>query len=78
MSDNANLHRAKVKKDDEWPTPCWMIAKNFDNATTELQGKKIYCPCDGRDSEFTKYFTENFHRLGLLSQAFCKAVDRKG
>lgn len=67
MSNNSNLNRAKVKKDDEWLTPRWMIAKVFDNVTTELQGKKVYCPCDGQDSEFTNYFTENFRRLGLSS-----------
>lgn len=33
--------------------------------TEQFQGKHVWCPCDGADSNFTRYFKDNFARLGL-------------
>lgn len=66
MAKNSNLNRARVKKDDEFPTPYWMIERVLDSATTELQGMKVYCPCDNLESNWTKYLIANFSRLRLL------------
>lgn len=31
----------------------------------QFNGKRILCPCDSPDSAFTRYFHDNFSRLGL-------------
>lgn len=69
MAKNGFFSLAKKKCDDDWPTPAWMIEQVFDKVTTELQGMKVYCPCDGPNSEFTRYFIRNFYRLELRSLA---------
>lgn len=67
MAKSDFMHAAKKKRDDEWPTPTWMIERVFDKVTTELKGMSVYCPCDGPNSEFTRYFIRNFYKLGLRS-----------
>lgn len=62
---NSHLRRALIKKDDEYPTPAWMVERIFNRVTTELRGMQVYCPCDGSESEFTRYLIRNFYRLGL-------------
>lgn len=67
MANNKNLQRLKYcqEKDDEWPTSAYMVEQIFNRVTTELRGMKVYCPCDGPESEFTRYFIRNFYRLEL-------------
>ncbi len=70
---NANgdiLRRAKAAKNDEFYTDITDIEKEmnayYDHNHRVFRGKTILCPCDDPEwSNFTKYFTLNFKRLGL-------------
>lgn len=66
MSKNANLHRAKREKNDEFWTQYSDIEKELVHYEDFLKGKVVYCNCDDpRQSNFFKYFVDNFERLGL-------------
>ena len=83
---NTNLCRAKQVKNDEYYTLLEDIEKemqvylNYDPDV--LRGKTVLCPCDDPDwSNFTHYFTHNFHRLGLkrlISTCIAANGDRHG
>ena len=83
---NANLTRAKQAKNDEYYTLLEDIEKEMqvyiDYDPDVLRGKTVLCPCDDPDwSNFTKYFTDNFHRLGLkrlISTCIAANGDRHG
>ena len=83
---NANLTRAKQAKNDEYYTLLEDIEKEMqvylDYDPDVLRGKTVLCPCDNPDwSNFTKYFTDNFHRLGLkrlISTCIAANGDRHG
>jgi Adenine-specific methyltransferase EcoRI len=67
---NSNLHSAKKQKKDEFYTQYPDIEKEM-NAYLEFnpnvfKNKTILLPCDDPEwSNFTKYFAQNFDRLGL-------------
>ena len=67
---NENLHGAKKAKNDEFYTQFHDIEKEM-NAYLEydpkvFRGKTILLPCDDPEwSNFTKYFAQNFDKLGL-------------
>ena len=67
---NSNLSAAKKAKQDEFYTQYPDIQKEV-NAYTEydedtFRGKTVLLPCDDPEwSNFTKYFAQNFERLGL-------------
>ncbi len=67
---NENLGAARKAKNDEFYTQYLDIEKEM-NAYLEydpnvFQGKTILLPCDDPEwSNFTKYFAQNFERLGL-------------
>ena len=67
---NENLHGAKTAKNDEFYTQFHDIEKEM-NAYLEydpevFKGKTILLPCDDPEwSNFTKYFAQNFDKLGL-------------
>lgn len=67
---NENLSKAKNAKNDEFYTQYHDIEKEI-NAYLEFnadvfKGKTILLPCDDPEwSNFTKYFAQNFDRLGL-------------
>ena len=67
---NANLAEAKRAKNDEFYTQYQDIEKEI-NAYLEFnpdvfRGKTVLLPCDDPEwSNFTKYFAQNFERLGL-------------
>lgn len=67
---NANLTQAKAAKNDEFYTQYGDIEKEM-NAYLEfdpdvLRGKTVLLPCDDPEwSNFTRYFAQNFERLGL-------------
>ena len=64
--DNNNLHTAKKEKNDEFYTQYEDIENEVEQYADYLEGKWVYSPCDDyRWSNFTKYFTDNFHRLKL-------------
>jgi len=70
MPDNSKLHKAKNEKNDEFYTQYADIEAEM-TAYTEynpdvFQDKTVLLPCDDPDrSNFTKYFSDNFERLGL-------------
>ena len=67
---NENLTKAKTAKNDEFYTQYHDIEKEI-NAYLEFdanvfKGKTILLPCDDPEwSNFTKFFAQNFERLGL-------------
>ena len=68
--DNKNLHNAKIAKNDEFYTQYPDIQKEID-AYLEydpnvFKDKTILLPCDDPElSNFTKFFVQNFEKLGL-------------
>lgn len=46
MTDNSNLHRAKMKKNDEFYTRLEDIEKELSHYLSYLKDKVIYCNCD--------------------------------
>lgn len=65
MSDNSNLIRARQARNDEYYTRYEDIEKEFPNYKKYLKGKIIYCNCDGENSNFVKYFKDNFKKYKL-------------
>lgn len=69
-SKNCNLSQAKKAKNDEFYTQYHDIEKEMnaylDFDENVFRGKTILLPCDDPEwSNFTKYFAQNFTRLGL-------------
>ena len=67
---NNNLAEAKRAKNDEFYTQYADIEKEInaylDYDRDVFRGKTILLPCDDPEwSNFTKYFAQNFERLGL-------------
>ena len=70
VGKNSQLHKAKKEKNDEFYTQYHDIEKEM-NAYLEydantFRGKTVLLPCNDPEwSNFTKYFAQNFTRLGL-------------
>ena len=65
-SANANLHKAKVEKKDEFYTQLSDIEKELFHYKAHFKNKVVYCNCDDPlASNFFKYFFLNFKYLGL-------------
>ena len=70
MANNSNLGAAKAAKNDEFYTQYADIQKEV-NAYLEynpdtFRGKTVLLPCDDPEwSNFTKFFAQNFEKLGL-------------
>ena len=63
---NENLHKAKVAKNDEFYTQLSDIEKEMAHYKDFFKGKIVYCNCDdARESNFFKFFANNFESLGL-------------
>ena len=65
-----NLDMARRSRNDEFYTPFEYVRKEMEahlaNDPSLFRGKSVLCPCDDPDrSQFTRYFRENFARLGL-------------
>ena len=65
-----NLTKAKKAKNDEFYTQYHYIEKEvaayLEYNSDTFRGKIILCPCDDPEwSNFTKYFAQNFQRLGI-------------
>ena len=66
MGDNAALTGAKRAKKDEFYTQRVDIENELRHYKAHFKGKTVLCNCDDpRQSEFFKYFVENFEKLGL-------------
>ena len=63
---NENLNKAKAAKNDEFYTRLQDIEKELKHYTEHFKGKVVYCNCDDANrSNFFKYFSTNFQKLGL-------------
>lgn len=63
---NISLHAAKVQKQDEFYTQLVDIENELKHYKKQLYGKVIFCNCDDPyESNFFKYFANNFNTLGL-------------
>lgn len=65
MSYNDNLSAARVNKNDEFYTLYEDIEKEMSFYQSHFRDKIVYCNCDSHKSNFTKYFKDNFEKLGL-------------
>ena len=64
-STNASMHAAKVAGNDEFYTKMEDVESELPKYKEYFMGKKIYCPCDGPQSEIFRWFYRNFDKLGL-------------
>lgn len=65
-SANANLHKAKDAKNDEFYTQLADVSKEMIHYKEHFKGKTLFCNCDDPTmSAFWKYFHQNFAELGL-------------
>jgi hypothetical protein len=63
---NANLHKAKKGKNDEFFTQLADIEKELKHYKKHFKNKTVLCNCDDpRISAFFHYFSHNFESLGL-------------
>lgn len=63
---NNTLHKAKSSKSDEFYTLLEDIERELAFYQDCFRGKTVYCNCDNpKESNFFKYFFENFESLGL-------------
>ena len=66
MAANANLHKAKNAKNDEFYTQLTDVAKELMHYKHHFKDKIVFCNCDDPTwSAFWKYFHLNFEALGL-------------
>ena len=66
MGDNVALTAAKRAKKDEFYTQRVDIENELRHYKAHFRDKVVLCNCDDpRQSEFFKYFVENFEKLGL-------------
>lgn len=66
MSANANLHKAKDAKNDEFYTQLTDVSKELMHYKQHFKDKIVLCNCDDPTwSAFWKYFHLNFAELGL-------------
>ena len=66
VNDTTVLHAAKRAKKDEFYTQRVDIENELRHYKPHFKGKVVLCNCDDpRQSEFFKYFVENFEKLGL-------------
>ncbi len=66
MAANANLHKAKDAKNDEFYTQLSDVSKELMHYKEHFKGKVVFCNCDDPTwSAFWKYFHLNFSALGL-------------
>lgn len=82
--ENKNLATARAKKNDEFYTMYGDIesevAAYIAQDQNVFRGKTVLCPCDDPEwSNFTRYFIQNFSRLGLKSLiSTCYSLDGRG
>ena len=66
MAANANLHKAKNAKNDEFYTQLTDVEKELMHYKGHFKDKVVFCNCDDPTwSAFWKYFHLNFEHLGL-------------
>jgi len=86
MRENRQLTKAKSAKNDEFYTQYADIQKEvnayLDFNPDTFRGKTVLLPCDDPEwSKFTRFFAENFERLGLkklISTSYAAASKKIG
>ena len=83
MSERKDHRRLnQVRKDpfrDEFYTPRAVVEKLVDQFKVNLKGKRVYCNCDGPQSEFYRTLKDRYAELGLAGlMATGYGPDRKG
>lgn len=63
--DNKSLNKAKKAKNDEFYTLLEDIESEINYYRTHFQNKVVLCNCNDINSNFYKYFKDNFKSLGL-------------
>lgn len=62
----ANTHKAKLAKNDEFYTQLPDIEQELQHYRKHFRGAVVYCNCDNpQHSNFWNYFVQNFESLGL-------------
>ena len=62
-----HLVQARQGRNDEFYTHFADIQTECDHYAKFFRNKRILCPCDGTESNFLKYFADNFDKFGLAS-----------
>ena len=63
---NIDFQQARQAKKDEFYTSLSDIERELEHYVSHFEGKVVYCNCDDpRASNFFRYFSINFERLGL-------------
>lgn len=65
MNTNRNLLQAQKAKNNEYYTLYEDIEKECNHYRYWFKDKIIYCNCDSTESNFYKYFKDNFKEFGL-------------
>jgi hypothetical protein len=65
VNDNTNLRNAAKTKNDDFYTQYADIEKEMSYYKDYFKDKIVYCNTDNADSNFVKYFVDNFESLGL-------------
>lgn len=65
MTKNANLHKAKRDKVDEFYTLYEDVEKELQYYQDQFIDKVVYCNCDSKKSAIYQYFVNNYHTLKL-------------
>ena len=60
-----HLSAARISKYDEYYTQIKDVEDEVKHYAPWLKGKAVYCPFDSYDSAFTRFFTDNYHKLEL-------------
>jgi len=62
---NRNLGAARKAKNDEFYTQLPDIERELKHYKNHFKNKVIYCNCDSEQSNFVRYFKENWEALGI-------------
>lgn len=63
--DVEKIRYARKMKNDEFYTQRCTIEEELAYWPNLFQNKTVYCNCDTDESEFVRFFKDNFNRLGL-------------
>lgn len=66
-NDTTRLIQAQINRFDEFYTLRKTIEKEMAYWPDLFRNKTVYCNCDSDESEFVRYFQDNFEGLGLKS-----------
>lgn len=73
---NNHLINARQNKNNEFYTQYQDVESEVMKFADRFKEKVVYCPCDNENSQFVKFFVNNYHKLGL-SGLFASAIDGK-